>query len=164
MKILITGGKTATALKLLKAFPDHQILLADYGEMPSIASALYEFEELGVWNEEIAAHHLLTKCLDVGADALIPLYEGEITALAKSLVLFEEFGLQVFVPEPTQLSSVSKPAVSKNWCVFKNGKCLYTNMEDQNMSTIENKHKLNGVYYFDAVNEEFTIIQLPNPA
>ena len=145
MKILITAGKTATAFKLIKAFPDHQILLADYGEMPVINTGLFDFTALGVWNEDILAHHLLTKCLDVGADVLIPLYEGEILAVAKSLLLFEEFGVKVFVPEPDQQAGNSLAELSKIWCVFSSEQIL------------------NGVYYFYPLDNKFTLIQLANP-
>ena len=93
MKILITGGKTVLALKLIKAFDGEEILLGDYGEMPSIATNSYSFVELGQWNADILAHNLLTKCLDKGVDILLPLYEAEIIALSKSLVLFFRFVL-----------------------------------------------------------------------
>ncbi len=164
MKILITAGKTATALKLIKAFPDHEILLADYGEMPSIVSTSYKFTALGGWNEEIAAHHLLTKCLDLGVDALLPLYEGEIAAVAKSLLLFEEFGLKVFVPEPSQLTSFSKEISTKHWCFFDSGQLIYAGVEYKSILAEGIKQHLNGAYYFDPVAKEFALIHVANPA
>ncbi len=162
MKILITGGKTATALKLIKAFPSHQIVLGDYGEMPSIASSVYTFAVLGGWNEEIAAHHLLTKCLDLGVDALLPLYEGEIKAVAKSLLLFEEFGLKVFVPAPSDFPA--QRFTGKYVCVFEQGELQYTNVEEIGALIDHKSQKLNGAYYFDPLTNEFALIQLPNPA
>ncbi|MGY0037739.1 hypothetical protein [Pedobacter sp. NJ-S-72] len=63
MKTLITGGKSAQALKILKAFTNDQVLLGDYGDMPSFASAQYQFVSLGDKNEETIAHTLLNACL-----------------------------------------------------------------------------------------------------
>lgn len=103
MKILITGGKSAQSLKLVKTFADDNIVLADYGDMPSIPSARYYFISLGERNDEIIAHNLLNHCLNEGVDAVLPLHEFEIADIAKSKVLFEEFNIQVLMPENDQI-------------------------------------------------------------
>lgn len=95
MKILITGGKSAQAFKLLKEFKDDEVLLADYGEMPSFPSKEYKFISMGTQNPETAAHSLLTFCLDNAVNAIVPVYAFEIEALAKSNILFEEFEIQI---------------------------------------------------------------------
>lgn len=157
MKILITGGKTATALKLVKAFEGSEVVLGDYGEMPSIATGAYSFVELGLWNADVLAHNLLTKCLDYGVDMLVPLYEAEIAALAKSLVLFEEFGLNVLLPANPQCKS----SKIKDWLVFEKGKLLYSTAE--NNLDIAQQSTLNGVYALDAETAELSLVSITNP-
>ncbi|MNK55032.1 carbamoyl phosphate synthase-like protein [compost metagenome] len=154
MKILITGGKTATALKLIKAFNNAEIILGDYGDMPNISTSSYSFAELGKWNADILAHNLLTKCLDNGVDLLLPLYEAEITALSKSLVLFDEFGIKVLVPKNPQLN----PQKFKDWCVFENGELIYSSVDIE----IDEKISLNGAYTVEAETKELALISIPN--
>lgn len=155
MKILITGGKTATSLKLIKAFDQATIILGDYGDAPSIKMNTYEFASLGPWNGEVLAHNLLTKCLDFGVDVLIPLYEAEVMAVSKSLLLFEEFGLKVLLPENPRLSSNK----FKDWCVFKKGKMIYASAAIQ----IENSDGLNGAYYVNAETGDVVLISITDP-
>ncbi|MGY4384082.1 hypothetical protein ACVWYN_001108 [Pedobacter sp. UYP24] len=101
MKILITAGKSAKALKLIKFFPEDSIVLADYGEMPSFPSKAYRFISLGVQNNDIIAHNLLTCCLDEAADAILPLNAIELQEVQKSKILFEEFNIKIISsPEP----------------------------------------------------------------
>ena len=99
MKILITGGKSAVALKVLKAFEQHEVIVADYGEVPSFSSSKYQLISLGEKNEDIIAHVLLNYCLDHGVDALVPLHEFEIEPIAKSKILFNEFNVSVLLPD-----------------------------------------------------------------
>jgi hypothetical protein len=98
LKILITAGKSIQALKLVKAYPEDQVILADYGEMPSFPSATYRFISLGVQNAEVVAHNLLTICLDEAVDAIVPLHRFEADELLKSKVLFEEYNIRVITP------------------------------------------------------------------
>lgn len=157
MKILITGGKTATALKLVKAFEGSEVVLGDYGDMPSIATNTYSFVELGGWNADVLAHNLLTKCLDYGVDILVPLYEAEIAALAKSLLLFEEFGLNVLLPANPQYKS----SKITDWLVFDNGKLLYSTAE--NNLDLAQQATLNGVYAIDAETKALNLVSITNP-
>ncbi|RYZ86460.1 MAG: hypothetical protein EOP04_13840 [Proteobacteria bacterium] len=103
MKILITGGKSAQALKLLKIYADDKVVLADYGEMPSLATPQYYFISLGKRNDDIIAHNLLNHCLDESAEAIFPLHDFEIGEVDKSRVLFEEFGIKVVIPDADQV-------------------------------------------------------------
>jgi hypothetical protein len=98
LKILITGGKNIQAIKLVRAYPNDELVLADYGETPSFAASNYRFISLGERNDEILAHHLLTVALDEEVEAIMPLYEAESIALAKAKLLFEEFNIAVILP------------------------------------------------------------------
>lgn len=157
MKILITGGKTATALKLVKAFEGSEILLGDYGDMPSIATSIYSFAKLGDWNADVLAHNLLTKCLDYRVDMLVPLYEAEIAAVAKSLVLFEEFGLKVLIPVNPQHKSVK----IVDWFVFDNGTLVYSAGRDN--VNVDQQTALNGIYTIDDEIKELVLVSIANP-
>lgn len=103
MKILITGGKSVQALKLVAAYENDTVLLADYGEVPSFPSAKYQFLSLGERNDDVIAHNLLNYCLDLEVDAIVPLHAFEIDQVAKAAVLFEEFNIQVLIPEATKV-------------------------------------------------------------
>ncbi len=120
MKIIITGGKSAKSMKLLKAFEAAQVILADYGDVPSFTSPLYTFFSLGERNDEIIAHNLLNTCLDEEADTLLPLYDFEVEAIAKSILLFREYNINVLLPDAAVLPLYFKapiPAV-EGWAVI----------------------------------------------
>ncbi len=103
MKVLITGGRSAQAMKLLKRFENDTIVFADYGEVPSMSTAHYHFITLGNRNDDIIAHNLLSHCLGQSVDAVLPLQGFEIDEIAKSTVLFEEFGIKVLMPDTDQI-------------------------------------------------------------
>lgn len=123
MKVLITGGRSAQALKLVKAFADDNVLLADYGDMPVFASAAYQMISLGERNDDTIAHNLLNSCLDESVELVLPLHAFEIEALAKSVVLFEEFGIQVLLPEMNHLEKylITNQVRGKDWAIYQNG-------------------------------------------
>ena len=99
MTILITGGKSAHALKQAKRFSGDKIILADYGEMPSFPSATYKFLSLGERNDDIIAHNLLNHCLNEAADAVLALNVFELEELLKSSVLFKEFNIDILTAD-----------------------------------------------------------------
>jgi hypothetical protein len=105
MKILITGGKSVQALKLVTARAGDEVILADYGEALLFPSDRYQFISLGDRNDEVIAHNLLSHCLDHEVAAVLPLYDFEMVELAKASVLFEEFNIQVLMPESNQVLS-----------------------------------------------------------
>lgn len=124
--------------------------------MPKISTSSYAFAELGQWNAEVLAHNLLTKCLDKGVDMLLPLYEAEIMALSKSLVLFNEFGLKVLLPENPQPSQNK----FRDYCIFDDGKLVYSSIEIE----LNSDESLNGAYSFFNENKDMELISIPNPS
>lgn len=95
MRILITGGKSAQAIKQANQFVNDSVILADYGDMPSFPSAKYKFLSLGERNDDIIAHNLLNHCLNEGVDAILALQDFEMAELRKSAVLFNEFNIEI---------------------------------------------------------------------
>lgn len=99
MNLLITGAKSAKAFSLANSYSEGNILMADYGDVPQIPFKGYRFLSIGVHNLETTAHSLLTFCLDHSVNTIVPVYDFEIAALRKSLTLFEEFDIQVILPD-----------------------------------------------------------------
>jgi hypothetical protein len=157
LKILITAGKTATALKITKAFTDDELVLADYGDMPSMHTSTYTFASLGDWNEEIIAHNLLTKALDFGVDVILPLLEVEIIAVSKSMLLFSEFGISVLLPAQVELAAQN--VVTPNWIVCQDDVLLFTSLAG---FSVEEKLGLNGVYWLDEQTKGLHLMHLKN--
>lgn len=152
MKTLITGGKSSQALKLLKAFTADQVLLADYGEIPSFSSAQYQFVSLGERNEETTAHNLLNACLDQDAQRLLPLYAFELEAVVKSAVLFEEFNIHVLLPDLLSFPQypLSGAANLQSWAVYDQGRLIFTSVPELAQG---NTAGLNGVFYLEESTE-----------
>lgn len=157
MKILITGGNSSTALKLLKAFKDDNIILADYGDVPSISSANYHFKTLGAKNVDTIAHTLLNNCLDEGVDAILPLHNFEMEAVAKAEILFNEFNIEVLLPKADDLHQYLKGSKADNWVVFKNGEVVFITNADESIIAHGNAEQLNGVFYFNRDDENLVL-------
>jgi len=148
LKILITGGNNSKALKLLKAFPNHFVLLADYGEMPSVITEKYAFASLGKLNEDSIAHILLNFCITESIDCIIPLHNFEVQPISKSSVLFGEYGIQVLLPEADRIEKYIKTEndLQSDFAVFIGGECIFST--NQSFPKAEYK-ELNGVFGFD---------------
>jgi len=97
MKMLITGGKSAMAFKLLRNFSAEELILADYGDVPQIPISNYHFYSLGELNKDTVAHVLLTFCLDQGVDVILPVYDFEKDALCAAEQLFKEFNIHLMI-------------------------------------------------------------------
>lgn len=162
MKILITGGNSAVALKLLKAFKEHEVVLADYGDVPSFTSKTYNLISLGVKNEDILAHTLLNNCLDEGVAAILPIHTFEVEALAKADVLFKEFDITLLLPSVFELNKYFLPTLSKktdHWAIFINGDLIYSTLTDEKIVELGKNNKLNGAYYLTA-DKEFYLLTI----
>jgi len=149
LKILITGGKSATALKLVKAFDIYQVVLADYGEVPSFISKAYSLISLGAKNEDTLAHTLLNKCLDEGIDLLLPIHHFEIEAVAKAKTLFNEFNIQILLPNRKELDqyfNIENSYKADDWVVFRAGEIVFTT-NNEVISKDNNQKNLNGAFY-----------------
>ncbi|KQS36928.1 hypothetical protein [Pedobacter sp. Leaf194] len=152
MKILITGGNNAKALKLLKAFPSHFILFADYGDVPGMLTENYAFSSLGILNTDSLAHILLNFCITESIDSIIPLHHFEIEPIAKSAVLFGEYGIEVLLPPFEDLNRFldSGNESTNDFSVFVKGDCIFSSAERPDFN---NSDTLNGVFKMDSIKE-----------
>lgn len=160
MKILITGGTAIAALKLLKAFENKEVVLADYGTVPMLKSAAYQMISLGKKNEEIVAHNILNVCLDEGITTVLPLYSFEVAALAKARVLFAEFGIDLLLPDDEWLKRCfdeSQAPKLNDWAIYHSGKLLYAS-SDLPIWLVPQKDNLNGA--FTLTNDQFSLITI----
>ncbi|WP_443939604.1 hypothetical protein [Pedobacter sp. MW01-1-1] len=146
MKILITGANSAKAMKLLKAFPHHFVLLADYGDVPEILTENYAFKSLGALNKESIAHILLNFCLTESIDSIIPLHPYELEPLAKSAVLFQEYGIDVLLPSADEIEQYidTEKTTFPDFAIFVKGESVFSSNGNK-----EHKTNLNGVFATD---------------
>ena len=164
MKIIITGGKSAVALKLCKAFTGYDVILADYGEIPTVMLGSYQLISLGDKNEDTIAHQLLSCALDYGVDLILPLHLFEIEPLAKAGILFEEFNILLLLPPVNDLQNYNTEyGIKKQWTVFKLGEMLYSSMFFEQLSTLGLKNQLSGAFYIDVVDDilKLSLIRIP---
>lgn len=159
MKILITGGTSATALKLLKAFNGNEIVLADYGEVPAFSSPNYQLISLGEKKEDVLAHKLLNQCLDHNIDAILPIHYFEIESLAKAGILFSEFNVNIMLPniDVYELYLNSVVTAKTNWAIFDKGEIVFTTQANEQLIAYGKAHNLSGAFYFDFYNTELEL-------
>ena len=153
MKILITGANNAKALKLMKAFPSHFVLLADYGDVPRIITEKYAFSSLGALNNDSIAHILLNFCITEAIDCIIPLQDYEVEPLAKSAVLFGEYGIQVLLPDADVITNYigEEKASYQNFAVFIHGDCIFSS--EHNWGAKKLPSTFNGVFGYNNVDD-----------
>jgi len=153
LKILITGGNNAKALKLMKAFPSHFVLLADYGDVPGIITENYAFSSLGLLNKDSIAHILLNFCITEAIDCIIPLHDYEVEPLAKSSVLFSEYGIQVLLPDADLIAGyITEEKVNyQNFAVYIHGDCIFSS--ESNLVANKLPSTFNGVFGYNNNNE-----------
>lgn len=142
MKILISAGKSAKAFKVKNLLVNHELILADFGEMPDFVGTDYKFVSLGQRNNETLAHTILTMCLDLGVEACLPLEREEIFACSEAKILFEEFNIALLVPELEYLKSFNPiESADKNITILMNGEDLLTGKINNQLMG------LSGIYY-----------------
>jgi len=148
LKILITGGKSALALKLLKGFEGNNLILADYGEVPTFYSTACQFISLGEKNEDTLAHNLLNSCLDHNIAVVLPLHQFEILAIAKANILFNEFNVNVLLPAVTAIENYTNTIGNKkDWIIYKDGIVVYDRLQSELLKTYGEHHNLSGAFY-----------------
>ncbi|AZI26205.1 hypothetical protein EA772_12945 [Pedobacter sp. G11] len=159
MKILITGGNNAKALKLLKAFPTHFVLLADYGEVPGILTENYAFTSLGALNQDSIAHILLNFCITEAIDCIVPLHQYEVDPLAKAAVLFSEYNIEVLTPPAEAISKYLRVELSsfKNFAVFIKGECIFASGGE---IFIKQEEELNGVFGYNEPSDDLKLFTI----
>lgn len=137
----------------MKAFPSHFVLLADYGDVPGIVTENYAFSSLGVLNKDSIAHILLNFCITEAIDCIIPLQHYELEPLAKSAVLFSEYGIQVLLPDAAIIAGylAEEKLTYQNFAVFIHGDQIFSTGEGSLPTDVSSK--LNGVFGYNDAND-----------
>lgn len=133
----------------MKAFPSHFVLLADYGEVPGIITENYAFASLGTLNKDSIAHILLNFCITEAIDCIIPLHHYEVEPLAKSAVLFGEYGIQVLLPEADTVAGYMKAEETAypDFAVFIQGDRIFSGSDSPLPGNLS--PALNGVFSYN---------------
>ena len=85
MKILITTSKHFASFQLALLLKNQDVLFGDnFDDFPTVKS-------------NSLAHQMLTFCLDHQIQRVFPLQFEEVSELRKSLVLFDEFGIEIML-------------------------------------------------------------------
>lgn len=107
-RVLITSGISAFSQRVAKLFPDGELFFADSSPIP--APFIKSGKHIPIPSPEKATfiHEVLKICLDLSITKLLPLKEGELMPLAKSIALFEEYGVSILVPSVESLNTISK--------------------------------------------------------
>lgn len=132
MNILVTGGKNAKVLKLLKAFPEDFIVFADYGEVPEVATSTYRFASLGEKNEQSIAHVFLDFCLSESIEMIVPTHGFEIEQMAKASQLFAEYDIKILLPDVNELKLYLKKTyfLNPSFLIVNEGKVIFSSTEN----------------------------------
>lgn len=85
MRVLITTAKHRASFQLASLLTDDEILFGNH------------FLDFPIADSNSTAHQILTFCLDHDIKKVFPLSFLEIADLRKSLVLFDEFGIEVML-------------------------------------------------------------------
>ena len=137
----------------MKAFPSHFVLLADYGDVPGIVTENYAFSSLGVLNKDSIAHILLNFCITEAIDCIIPLHHYELEPLAKSAVLFSEYGIQVLLPDADVIAEylTEEKLTYQNFAVFIHGDRIFSTNDSLTLTNVS--PKLNGVFGYNGADD-----------
>lgn len=143
----------------MKAFPNHFVLLADYGEVPGITTDKYALKSFGALNKDSIAHILLNFCITESIDSIIPLHQFEIEPLAKSSVLFNEYGIQVLTPPADKIDKylLSDKNTFKNFAIFIAGECIFASGQE---IFAKQSEEVNGVFGYDTADGDLKLFTI----
>ncbi len=114
--LLLTGAASAAAHKIKSIIPSDNLLLGDFEPLPAMAGLVV----LPSPESLTYIHDFLKICLSQSVSAIYPIRRSEIKALAAARQLFEEYGIEINIPEKPQLAEI--PAYSQALC--QNLECL----------------------------------------
>jgi hypothetical protein len=104
-RLLITSATHSLGLRLSKLLADnYELIQATSDELPAFMQDKYVKIPKGV--NPTYAHEMLKLALDKGCIYVLPLQLSEIESLSESLLLFEEYGIEVICPTKAQLEEL----------------------------------------------------------
>lgn len=127
-----------------------EIKKATSDDVPSVLKSQYVSIPKGL--NPVFAHELLKTCIEMQCTYVLPLAIEEIKVIAESIVLFEEYGIQVLSPSLAQLADlemIQNAPKDMSLNLIYNGKDL--------LSGIEVDSKINGLGVLSDSGEEFIL-------
>jgi len=142
-RILITAASTVAAQKVQRLFQG-EIVLADQEKLPAFAFPGRQVVQIPEGDHASFAHVMLTLCLDALIDSILPLKRNEQLALAEAKVLFEEYNIQLLVPDKDFMAQTSHSNALDHLLVVDQGKVN---------GQLQYSPNLSGVFHFNAAQE-----------
>lgn len=126
MPVLITGAAAAAAHRLSRILGDSQVIFADQQDLPGALFSKTKFIQIPSGGSPSFAHQLLTLCLDHAIDVVFPLRREELKPLAESKRLFEEYNIDLIIPDHDQLTVLLETGTSagEEFVIAKDGMIL----------------------------------------
>lgn len=123
--ILITQGTRPFAQRVARHLPAGQrIVFGAADEMPEVLLHNGNYVRLPSPRSSTFAHEMLKICLDRQVATLIPLGKLELGRLMEARILFEEYGVQLLLPERRALETlvvIENPPAQLPLMVLENG-------------------------------------------
>ncbi|HXI00291.1 MAG TPA: hypothetical protein VNI52_08470 [Sphingobacteriaceae bacterium] len=112
MPVLITGAAAAGAHRLQRTLGIPEVIFADQEDLPKALFNQTRFIQIPNGGSATFAHQLLTLCLDHSINMVFPLRRGELKPLSESKKLFEEYGIQIVIPDAEVLDALTHNSAS----------------------------------------------------
>ena len=122
-KILLTCATRSFSMRVAQLLSPHfEVISATSDEVPTVLQGRYHKIPKGA--NPTYSHEVLKIALDLKCDFVLPLAIDEIVTLSGSLILFEEYGIQVLCPgiaDLEMLSVLDNPAKELKLSLFVGG-------------------------------------------
>lgn len=134
MAVLITGAAAAGAYRLQRTLELGQVIFADQQDLPKALFSTTQFFQVPHGNSSSFAHQILRLALDHSIDMIFPLRRDEIIALSEAKKLFEEYAIDIIVPDSGEITALLKNSTSAGdeIVVVKDGMLLSGQFLEQN--------------------------------
>lgn len=134
MPVLITAAASAESHRLQRTLELSDVIFADEQNLPAALFGKTRFIQIPSGGSFSFSHQLLSLCLDYAIEIVFPLRKTEVLALAEAKTLFEEYNIQVIVPEIAELAALLSTASSlgDEIVVAKDGMILSGQFLEQN--------------------------------
>lgn len=106
--VLITSGISAFTQRVAKLFAEKNVVFADSKPIPTPFLNTGKYVAIPSPDKSSYVHEVLKVCLDLSINKVLPLGKDEHLPLAKSRVLFEEYGIVILLPDLENLESIPK--------------------------------------------------------
>ncbi|MCA5006189.1 hypothetical protein [Sphingobacterium bovistauri] len=104
-RLLITSATHSLGLRVANMLEGkYEVVLSTSEDLPAFMQSNYLKIPKGI--NSTFAHEMLKSALDNNCQYILPLQLSEIETLAESLLLFEEYGIQVICPSKSQLEEL----------------------------------------------------------